>query len=181
MFKVGVEVWTKNFLYRFINGHIHFGMPCKRCQNEYGTQSTDVQCASFKPQHRLQACTANLMNMERFKCTTTTPIELNDDSHILHWILKFSLETLHPYLCPHHTMPNDMALKQIIWFLMAMGSWIAKHDHNKPWSTFITTFGHMCEPTLSGASKGTLSWDKFLLTMPMCSNYILHQLLKFFH
>ena len=93
---------------------MHFGMPCKRCQHEIGTQSTNVQCASIKPQHQLQACTANFMNMESFEWKTTTLVELKDISHILHWMLKFPLETLYHDLCPHHTMSNDMLLKQII-------------------------------------------------------------------
>ena len=34
------------------------------CRNEVYPQLTDEECLSFKPPHYLQACTANLPNME---------------------------------------------------------------------------------------------------------------------
>lgn len=54
MHVVGVEVWTfelKNFLYQFIDGHAHHGMPWDAKVSLAPHQWTDVECSLLKSPH----------------------------------------------------------------------------------------------------------------------------------
>lgn len=46
---------------------------------------------------------ANLTNMKSFECKKTTPVELKDNTYIVHRILKIPLDTMCANLCPHHS------------------------------------------------------------------------------
>ena len=65
-----VEVWMKNFLYRFSEGQIHFDPP-RGTKMNLPPNELEIKYSSFEPPHRIQACTENLLNMESIVCNTT--------------------------------------------------------------------------------------------------------------